>query len=134
MAATLNATVVTHVSVVITFKRYTTMLNLTNTMPTTLMLFILVGENIIGLSECVTYYYFDDARMSHVCMLLLDKCDGTCYDQCTDKQRRRLDVLFEIIETGLDEGWAVKQSDVVKTIVPEGFGTIRRIVTVTAIP
>lgn len=100
----------------------------------TALLYILIGGNIIGLSECLTYYYFDNARTPDVFLKLADKCDGTCYDQCTEKQRQRLDALFEMIEDGMEQGWAMRQRDQPRTVIPSGFAPVTRILTVTAIP
>jgi hypothetical protein len=103
---------------------------------TTVMIFALVAsENVTGIDECLTFYYFDDSRSSHYFKRLLEKCDGLCYDDCTPKQRQRLDVLFEMVEDGRDAGWAVIQSGRRTTTRPDGFSSItNKIVTITATP
>ena len=103
---------------------------------TTVMIFALVAsENVTGIDECLTFYYFDDSMSSNYFKRLLDKCDGLCYDDCTHKQRQRLDALFEMIEDGRDAGWAIVQSGGRTTIRPNGMSLItNKIVTITATP
>jgi hypothetical protein len=106
------------------------------TATTTVLIFALVGsDNVTGVEECVTYHYFDDAASPDFFKQLLRKCDGRCYDACTDKQRRRLDALFDMVEEGRDAGWAAVQGGQRTTTWPEGFSRhVSLIATVTAIP
>ena len=107
-------------------------------MSTTLMIFAFVASsNVTGVDECMSFYYFDDQRTPELVHRLLDKCNGLCYDECTDKQRRRLDALFEWVETGRDDGWVVIQSGTRTTQFPSPRGStthVSRIIVITAIP
>ena len=99
---------------------------------TTLLLFVLAGSDIVGLSEVVTYYYVHAHRVPPLLRGLMEKCDGTCYDavSCTDKQRRRLDVMFDMLEDAIDAGHAVKQAGSPRTVIPHAFHPVGRVVTV----
>jgi hypothetical protein len=101
---------------------------------TTLIVFILAGSNIVDVSEVVSYFYVDESRAPLMLRKLIEKCDGTCYDKCRDKQRQRLDAMFEYLGDGETHGYVVHEDGVTRTSIPVGFGHVDKVVTVTAIP
>ena len=107
----------------------------------TLVVFIFTGDNGDRPADHVRFFYIDEAYLSDkadpdegpLLRVLLDKVDGVHYDACSARQRQRLDLLFDWLETGRERGWVDEQSYVAKTR-PPGGGVVTRVVTVTATP
>lgn len=62
---------------------------------------------------------------------LMDVCDGRCYDRCSSITLASIDRFFDLLETGLTTGWAIRgQGRTV--VVPQGV-RVTRVVMVTGV-
>lgn len=107
----------------------------------TLVMLLIVGDGGEDPAEYMRFFYVDEGYLSdesdpdegQLMRLLLEKVDGLHYDDATRRQRERLDLLFEWMETGRQQGWVVEQSWARRTAPPNG-GRVTRVVSITSSP